>query len=147
MDRLLKWEQLMLVQQLNCVCNTMAKRSITLAINHGYHGRQSQFLPKEDVALVIWGDKVTGNILPPLRFHASKEVARKHLATCKKDKWSNECFDVVDWEHLDLALKNKTSYGGPSNIQVFAVQGFKSAGTSANCFQTNSALTAEDRRQ
>ena len=96
MDRLLKWEQLMLVQQLNCVCNTMAKRSITLGINHGYHGRQSQFLPKEDVALVIWGDKVTGDILPPLWFHASKEVARKHLATCKKDKWSNECFDVVD---------------------------------------------------
>jgi hypothetical protein len=147
MDRLLKWEQLMLVQQLNCVCNTMAKRSITLAINHGYHGRQSQFLPKEDVALVIWGDKVTGNILPPLRFHASKEVARKHLATCKKDKWSNECFDVVDWEHLDLALKNKTSYVGPSNSRVFAVQGFKSASTSANCFQTNSALHAEDRRQ
>jgi hypothetical protein len=27
MDRLLKWEQLTLVQQLNCVCNTMAKRS------------------------------------------------------------------------------------------------------------------------
>jgi hypothetical protein len=71
MDRLLKWEQLTLVQQLKCVCNTMAKRSITLAINHGYHGRQSQFLPKEDMALVIWGDKVTGNISTPLRFHAS----------------------------------------------------------------------------
>jgi hypothetical protein len=107
MDRLLKWEQLTLVQQLNCVCNTMAKRSITLGINHGYHGRQSQFLPKEDVALVIWGNKVTGNISPPLRFHASKEVARKHLAICKKDKWSKNRFDGVDWEHLDLALKNK----------------------------------------
>jgi hypothetical protein len=147
MDRLLKWEQLMLVQQLNCVCNTMAKRSITLAINHGYHGRQSQFLPKKDVALVIWGDKVTGDILPPLRFHASKEVARKHLATCKKDMWSNKCFDMVDWEHLDLALKDKTSYGSPSNIWVFVVQGFKSAGTLANCFQTNSAPTVENRRQ
>jgi hypothetical protein len=66
MDRLLKWEQLSLVQQLNCVCNTMAKRSITLAINNGYHGRQFQFLPKKDVAMVIWGNKVTGNILPPL---------------------------------------------------------------------------------
>jgi hypothetical protein len=54
---------------------------------------------------------------------------------------------MVDWEYLDLALKNKTSYGGPSNIRVFAVQGFKSAGTSANCFQTNSALTVKDRRQ
>jgi hypothetical protein len=104
MDRLLKWEQLTLVQQLNCVCNTMAKRSITLASNHGYHGRQSQFLPKEDVALVIWSNKVTGNISTLLRFHASKEVARKYLTTCKKDKWSNECFNAVDWEHLDLAL-------------------------------------------
>ncbi len=97
----------MLVQQLNCVCNTMAKRLITLAIHHSYHGRQSQFLPKEDVALVIWGDKDTGNISTPLRFHTSKVVARKHLATCKKDKWPNKRFDMVDWEHLDLALKNK----------------------------------------
>ncbi len=107
MDRLLNWEQLLLVQQLNCVCNTMAKRSITLGIKNGYHDRQFQFLPKEDVALVIWGNKVTGNILPPLRFHASKEVARRHLAMRKNDKWSNECFDAVDWEHLDLALMNK----------------------------------------
>ncbi len=59
------------------------------------------------MALVIWGTKNTGNISPPLWFHASKEVARKHLATCKKDKWSNKRFDAMNWEHLDLALKNK----------------------------------------
>jgi hypothetical protein len=107
MDQYLKWEQLKLTQQLNCVCNTLAKKSITTAIIHGYHDRQSQLLPKEDVALVIWGTKTTGNISPPLRFHASKEGARKYLATRKKDKWSNERFNAVDWEHLDLALKNK----------------------------------------
>jgi hypothetical protein len=60
------------------------------------------------VALVKWGNKVTGNILSPLIFHASKEVARQHLGTCTKDKWSNNKFNAVDWEHLDLALKNKT---------------------------------------
>jgi hypothetical protein len=88
--------------------NTMlAKKSITTAIIHGYHDRQSQLLPKEDAALVIWGNKITGNILPPLWFHASKEVARKYLATCNKDKWSNKRFNAVDWEQLDLALKNK----------------------------------------
>jgi hypothetical protein len=76
MDQYLKWEQLMLTQQLNCVCNTLAKKSITTAIIHGYHVRQSQLLPKEDVALVIWGTNITGDISPPLRFHASKEVAR-----------------------------------------------------------------------
>jgi hypothetical protein len=58
--------------------------------------------------LVIWGNKVTGNILSPLRFHASKEVARQHLGTPTKDKWSNNKFNAVDWEHLDLVLKNKT---------------------------------------
>jgi hypothetical protein len=55
----------------------------------------------------IWGNKLTGDISSPLRFHASKEVARKYLATRKKDKWSNKRFDAVDWGHLDLALKSK----------------------------------------
>ena len=96
MDQYLKWEQLTLMQQLNCVCDTLAKESITTVIIHGYHDRQSQLLPKEDVALVIWGTKITGDILPPLWFHASKEVARKYLATRKKDKWSNEHFNMVD---------------------------------------------------
>jgi hypothetical protein len=83
MNRFFQWEQLTLMQQLNCVCNTLAKKSITTALNHGYHKKQTSLLPKEDVALFIWGNKLTGNILPPLRFHASKEATRKYLATCK----------------------------------------------------------------
>jgi hypothetical protein len=108
MDQYLKWEQLTLIQQLNWVCDTHAKRAITTATLQGYHSRQSQLLPREDVALVIWGNKVTGDISSPLRFHASKEVVRQHLVTCTKDKWSNNKFNAVDWEHLDLVLKNKT---------------------------------------
>ncbi len=107
MDRYLKWEQLTLTQQLTCVGNMMAKNSITTAINQEYHDRQSQLLPNEDVALIIWGDKITGDISSPLQVHVSKEVARKYMANCKKDKWSNKHFNAVDWEHLELALKNK----------------------------------------
>ena len=107
MDRMLKWEQLTLIQQLNCVCDTLAKNSVSNAISSGYHDRPTQFLPKEDVALVIWGNKITGDISPHLRFHASKEVARKHLTSRRKDKWTSDRFNAVDWEHLDLALKNK----------------------------------------
>jgi hypothetical protein len=107
MDRMLKWDQLMLIQQLNCVCDTLAKCSVTTAINNGYHDSPTQLLPKEDVALVIWGNKITGDISPHLRFHASKEVAQRYLASQPRDKWSTERFDAVDWEHLDLALKNK----------------------------------------
>ena len=107
MDRMLKWEQLTLIQQLNCVCDTLAKNAVSNAISSGYHDRPTQFLPKEDVALVIWGNKITGDISPHLRFHASKEVARKYLASRRKDKWSSDRFNAVDWEHLDLALRNK----------------------------------------
>ena len=108
MDRMLKWDQLTLVQQLNCVCDTLAKRSVHTAIVRGYHDRPTQMLPKEDVALVIWGRKITGDISSHLRFHAGKELARKYLACRPKNKWTNDRFDSVDWEHLDLALNNKT---------------------------------------
>jgi hypothetical protein len=81
MDCMLKWNQLTLTQQINCICNTLVKRSVTTAINHGYHDHPTQILPKEDVALVIWGNKITGDISPHLRFHANKEVAWKYLAS------------------------------------------------------------------
>jgi hypothetical protein len=62
----------------------------------------------EDVALIVWGDKVTGNISGPLCFHTSKAVACKyHIHQQKKGKWTHEQFDKVDWEHLNLALKSK----------------------------------------
>ena len=109
MDQYLEWEQLTLIQQLNCVCDNLAKWAITTATLPGYHSRQSQLIPKEDVVLIIWGNKVTGNISYPLRFHTSKEVVCQHLGMRRRDKWSNDKFNAVDWEHLDLALKNKTN--------------------------------------
>jgi hypothetical protein len=67
------------------------------------------------MALIIWGDKVTGAISGPLRFHASKAVARKyHIYQQKKGKWSNNQFEEVVWEHLNLALKSK-----PDNYKVW----------------------------
>ncbi len=53
---------------------------------------------------MIWGNKVTGDISTPLRFHASKELARDYLRTCTRDKWPDKHFEAVDWEHLELAL-------------------------------------------
>jgi hypothetical protein len=59
--------------------------------------------------LILWGDKVTGNISGPLCFHVSKAVARiYHIHQRKKGKWTHEQVKEVDWEHLDLALKSKT---------------------------------------
>jgi hypothetical protein len=107
MDQHLAWGQLSLPQQLNCVCNTLAKRVVMTAIMQGYHNMPTQILPREDVALIVWGNKVTGDVLAPLRFHASKTAASKYLQQQKHNKWMAKQFEEVDWEHLDLALKNK----------------------------------------
>ena len=64
-------------------------------------------LPREDVALIINGNKVTNDISQPLRFHESKTSARRFLTTKKTKRWTEECFDEIDWDHLELALKNK----------------------------------------
>ncbi len=60
MDQFLPWNQLSLMQQLNCVCDTLVKKALLSAIISGYHDRPILILPCKDVALVIWGNKVTG---------------------------------------------------------------------------------------
>jgi hypothetical protein len=107
MDRYLLWHQLFLPQQVNCVCNTLAKHTVTLAMTESSYDRPTKLLPKEDVAVVIWGNKITHNISHTIRFQASKEVVRKYLGNKKMNLEPNKWFDEVNWEHLDLALKNK----------------------------------------
>ena len=107
MDNYLLWHQMTTVQQMNCVCDTLAKKSITTAIQAGYHNRPTQLLPREDVALIINGNKITNDIAQPIRFHASKTSARKFHTTKKTKQWTKECFDEIDWEHLELSQKNK----------------------------------------
>ncbi len=92
MDRYLPWESLSLTQQMNCVCDTLAKTALTIAISTGYHKRPSQFLPREDAALVVWGEKITGDIFHTARFYASSEEARKYLQTWKVNRWLAESF-------------------------------------------------------
>jgi hypothetical protein len=69
----------------------------------------TQILHKEYLALIVWGNKVTEDILVPLRFHASKTVASKYLQQQKHNKWMAKQFEEVNWEHVDLALKNKAN--------------------------------------
>ncbi len=85
----------------------LAKQAVTLAMTQGYHDRPTQLLPKEDIAVVIWGNKITDDVSSPIRFHASKEGARQYLGNRKKNPWPNEQFDEVDWERLELAMKTK----------------------------------------
>ncbi len=63
-------------------------------------------LPREDISIIILGEKITNNISQPVRFHASKELARKLMTDTRK--WPQEQFKEVDWEHLDLAMMSKS---------------------------------------
>jgi hypothetical protein len=59
-----------------------------MAIMQGYNDMPTQILPLEDMALIVWGNKVTGDVPVLLRFHASKTVARKYLQQWKHNKWT-----------------------------------------------------------
>jgi hypothetical protein len=108
MDQHLLWTHLSLTQQLNCVWDTLAKQAVSSAIIEGYNDGHIQLLPREDVALLVWGDKITGNISGPLRFHASKAVAHTyHIHQRKKGKWTQAQFKEVNWDHIHLALNSK----------------------------------------
>jgi hypothetical protein len=84
MGKYLLWHQLSLVQQLNCVCNTTAKGAVQRAITTGYISTPAQLLLQEDVTIVVWKTKLTGNVSHPVWFHASKEIARGLLADTRK---------------------------------------------------------------
>jgi hypothetical protein len=128
MDKYLFLHQLFLFQKLNCACNMLSKSTVTTAMIEGYYNRPTQLLPKEDVAGIIWGNKVTDNISHSIRFHARIEVTRKYLGNEKKKPWPNNRFDKIDWEHLDLLLKKSPTCkksGDPSKTWAFAGPGHK----------------------
>jgi hypothetical protein len=106
MDKYLLWHQLSLIQQLNCVCDTTTKAAVHSALTTGYTSTPTQILPREDISIFIWGNKITSNVSQPVQFHASKELARKLLTDTKK--WLQERLKEVDWEHLDLAMTFKS---------------------------------------
>jgi hypothetical protein len=133
MDREVLWHLLSLPQQLNCVCNRLAKHAVTSAMTEGSHNRPTQLLTKKDVAVIIWRIKVTDDIFHTIRFQASKEAARKYWSNKEKNPWPNKCFDKVDWEHLDLA---RLSYWLPKYILMQCDKPFTGLGAMAPCIKS-----------
>ncbi len=107
MDKYLLWHQLLLVQQLNCVCNITAKGAVQRAITTRYMSTPTRILPQEDIAIVTWENKITSDVSHPVRSHASKEIAQGLLSNMKK--WPQDCFKEVDWDHLYLAMESESN--------------------------------------
>ncbi len=65
----------------------LAKIAVMNAITNGHIEGPTYILLREDAALIIWGNKITGDIFGSLCFHASKRVARKyHILQRNKGK-------------------------------------------------------------
>ena len=71
----------------------LGKKAMAQAMQEGYYDRTNQFLPKENIALVIKGNKVTDDISHPLWFNASirtqtntVQVAKRTSGQTKKSK-------------------------------------------------------------
>jgi hypothetical protein len=65
-------------------------------MTEGSYNKPTQLLPKEDVAVVIWGNKITDDISHTIRLQASKEAAKKYWGNKKKNPWTNKRSDKVD---------------------------------------------------
>ena len=79
MDKYLLWHQLSPIQQLNCVCNTTAKVVVHRAVTTGYTSTPTQILPREDISIVIWGNKITNDVSQPV---CSSMQARNYPKSC-----------------------------------------------------------------
>ena len=105
MDRYLLWHQLSLAQQLNCMCDNLAKTAVHRSMRIDAPRDPSYLLPREDAALFVDGFKQTSDPAKSIRYARGKAEARDFLIGTKK--WSSEKFDEVAWEWLDATLDNK----------------------------------------
>ena len=81
MDKYLLWHQLTLEQQLNVLCDQLAKGAVSRAIldQMRQQGRQRdglQVLPREDVALFSHGKKLTSDIAKTVRYSKGQREAK-----------------------------------------------------------------------
>ena len=110
MDKYLLWHQLTLEQQLNVLCDQLAKGAVSRAIldqmrRRGRRRDGLQVLPREDVALFSHGEKLTSDIAKTVRYSEGRKEAKEFLTTEKK--WSEEQFEEVDWDWLTETIEKK----------------------------------------
>ena len=61
-DDIKLWHQLTLLQQLNCICDTLAQVAVTCSLATTVRRIPEQVLPTESVAVFVGGIKQTSNL-------------------------------------------------------------------------------------
>lgn len=108
MDDILEWSELSREQQLNVMCDELAKRAAEDAINTNgkrHHPSEPTLLPHEHIAVYVNNYKQTTDPAESIRYSRSKQLARIFLTT--EIGWSTQQFDLVDWDSLHKCLRSK----------------------------------------
>ena len=67
-DRYKLWSQLPLVQQLNCIYDSLAKTAVQESIHCFDHRTRKQVLPCKSADVFVWGSKETSDVARDVRF-------------------------------------------------------------------------------
>jgi hypothetical protein len=77
-DNLKPWSMLALVEQLNIICNKLAKGAVLRHLSDTtQEGRGTQLLPMEKVAIVVNGEKLTTDVGQEVRYALGHKEAKK----------------------------------------------------------------------
>jgi hypothetical protein len=116
-DAIKPWSMLKLEEQLNVICNKLAKEAVLQYLSGAtQEGRGVQLLPLETVAVVVNGKKLTTEVGQEVRYALGHKEAWKFYTKAIKMKcstntgglgWSEYQFKQVSWKLIDNALQNK----------------------------------------
>src|SRR6056300_803772 len=112
-DRHKLWWQLTLEEQLNCVCDSLAKAAVSRSMETPLPRDIKQLLPLEKAAVFVNGIKLNNDVSKEVRFCLGESDARKFYTAPVKMKggglgWSTKRFEAVDWRALDKCLATKS---------------------------------------
>ncbi len=116
------FEDLPLIQQLNVMCDLLAKQAVQASVEQTTPRiPQLQLLPGEQAALVVDGRKQTTDTSTDLRFFLGKIEARKFFTKAIHIRggtnigglgWSDARFDCIEWDILRDAIASKPDMYG-----------------------------------
>lgn len=109
-DDVTTWDNLPLDQRLNVLCDTLAKQAMGRGLSMNAVGRRLEplSLPFEQASITVGGNKLTSDVSEPVRYllgHTEDNI--QNGVNTGGLGWTEETFDLVDWESLHDSLRGK----------------------------------------
>ena len=117
-DRKKLWWNLTLEAQLNCVCDGLAKETVSHSLLLALPRQEKYLLPMEHAAVFVREEKSTTDVSKEVCYCLGEVEARQfYTATPRKEKggglgWYRERFNQVVWESLYSMLEPKPDMYG-----------------------------------